>query len=515
MNDYKPPSDELRDLLDDYLSGLLDEPGTARLEQMLLADPAARDYFTRYCRLHTDLHLLARVSKAGQRALNTIGGEQPARRMYRSWRWIAAGAALAACLLVAFTILNWARRDDAKPPQSIAWLVNAQNCQWADDAGLASDFQPGRLLSLAGGLAEIRFAGGASVVIEGPARLELLSAHSARLISGKLAAHVPEPARGFQVHCPQGKIVDLGTEFGMTVGGDGATDVHVFSGKVEAHAGSAAAVGIEERQSAQIAGGAVALRPAGTDPAAAVVRAIAPSPIIVPRSLLLGFDRPIDGSLQDGAGRGTGLTHRLPGTGAELPARDARLNLNTDARRLELITTRSDINTQHQLAQGEYLGIRLADLGFTGSEDFEIAVTLPNIPALHAVGQFGLYAGTRSDQNIRGGLISRSEPGRYGQFLVNNNGGRDSDLNVVGLLSSGDDLHLVLRRREGRYSLSVDNRSTGASSSLTIRHPDFLDNASDLYVGFFAANPQSDSPTPLIINEMKATVWKPSARYAE
>ena len=49
------------------------------------------------------------------------------------------------------------------------------------------------------------------------------------------------------------------------------------------------------------------------------------------------------------------------------------------------------------MSTGEYLGVRLADLGFTGTEDFEISATIPNIPGLKVVGQFGLYAGSRSD----------------------------------------------------------------------------------------------------------------------
>ena len=49
----------------------------------------------------------------------------------------------------------------------------------------------------------------------------------------------------------------------------------------------------------------------------------------------------------------------------------------------------------------------LAELGFTGREDFEISATIPDIPGLKEVGQFGLYAGSQSDTNIRGGLISR------------------------------------------------------------------------------------------------------------
>src|SRR5262249_36328070 len=138
----------------------------------------------------------------------------------------------------------------------------------------------------------------------------------------------------------------------------------------------------------------------------------------------------------------------------------------------------------------EYLGVRLSDLGFTGKEDFEVAAAIPKIPALRRVGQFGLYAGTKCDRNIRGGVISKKEPGQYTQFVVNNNGGSDADSHFVGLSSVGDDLRLTLSRKAGKYALTVANETTGGSTTLTTRHPDFLDAEKDLYVGLFGANTQ-------------------------
>src|SRR5262249_30540232 len=146
-----------------------------------------------------------------------------------------------------------------------------------------------------------------------------------------------------------------------------------------------------------------------------------------------------------------------------------------------------------KLYHGEYLGLRLSDLGFTGKEDFSVTATIPDIPPLEKVGQFGLYAGARSDRNIRGGLISsgQGEFGQYTQFLVNNNNGQDADPNLVGLLSTGTDLRLTLKRTNGKYALTVENLTTGSTSTLSIRHPEFLDNECDLFVGLFGANTQS------------------------
>jgi FecR protein len=519
MNTTGDIPDDLKDLIDDYVAGLLDEARTERLEQRLRADVEARRYFVSYCRLHTDLHLEVRARQLGERALRTLGEvsaapsldsptgalHPPARRLLAFFpvKLLAA----AALLLLAIGAGWWiATRPGETGPQEVAWLVNAQNCQWEEDTEPAGAMRTGTILRVERGLAEIHFRSGARVVLEGPASLELLSANSARLLRGKLSARVPEPAIGFEVLSPQGKVVDLGTEFGVSVDDNGATDVRVFAGKVKASAGGDP-VSLTANQSARLDGAGVTLQPDGAN---GFVRAIVPPPVIVPRVLTIDFRSPVTGTLGDFLSNGTGLTHRLPGTGGKLGARDANLRLDPDNGHLSLLTTNSDINQQVNMDRGEYLGVRLADLGFTGSEDFAVTVAIPKIPALPHVGQFGLYAGTKSDRNIRGGVISKREPGQYTQFLVNNNGGRDTDSHFVGLSSVGDDLRLTLRRTAGKYSLTVANETTGGSTTLATRHPDFLDGERDLYVGLFGANTQSEVRKTLVIKEVQVTVWTAS-----
>ena len=55
MNEPEGLPERLRDLIDDYLLGLLDEAGVAELEGMLRQSVAARRHFVLYARLHTDL----------------------------------------------------------------------------------------------------------------------------------------------------------------------------------------------------------------------------------------------------------------------------------------------------------------------------------------------------------------------------------------------------------------------------------------------------------------------------
>jgi ferric-dicitrate binding protein FerR (iron transport regulator) len=528
LNEPAPaPEEALRDLIDDYLSGLLDEARLRELDERLRADPDARRYFVRYARLHTDLHLEARSRQASERALERIdrmtraaapgSGAARFRRSLLRTCLSPKFLAPAACLLLAAGVVWWSVKGPGGQEgrdATVAWLVNGQNCRWSEEEP-AGDMQAGKTLKLERGLAEIRFQCGARVVLEGPATLELLSGKSARLRRGRLTVRVPGATTGFEILSPQGKVIDLGTEFGVSVSDGGETDVYVFEGKVEAHPaddGKAGGVSLTQNQAARIAAGRVTPvdLPAGEG---RFVRAIVPPPVILPRTRRLTFDQRIEESLRDANGLGTGLTHRLPGTGGGLAEDDPHLRLDPDKGRLELTTTNSDLNTQFKLHHGEYLGVRLSDLGFTGKEDFAATVTLLDIPALELVGQFGLYAGARSDENIRGGLLSakRAGAGQYTQFLVNNHKKIDSDIYKVGLLSTGADLRLTLKRTGGKYSLTVENLTTGSASTLAIRHPEFLDDERGLYVGLFGANTQSEVQRTLIIKEFSVTVWTVSA----
>jgi hypothetical protein len=525
MSEQEPLADSVKDLIDAYLNGLLDEAGVAELEQCLHSSPEARRYFVRYARLDTDLHLEVRARQAGARAMARIEEQrQPALDPAPRLRPAIGRRRLAALLIAAAAVVAvgaglWVVNGyrNSGGDTAVAWLVNAQNCTWSEGEP-TGDLRAGKVLTIDRGLAEIRFRCGARIVLEGPARLVLLSDNSARLEQGKLTARAPGGATGFTILSPRGKVIDLGTEFGIAVGDNGATDVYVFEGKVEAQPTAhgrdkSGGMSLVQNQSARISDDGVTLKPAGRD-ADQFVRAIVAPPTVRPRTLQPDFDHPGHTGVLDVNGVGTGLPHRLPGTGARLPEHDPNLRMDPAKGRMELTTTNSDINTQLKVTQGEYVGTRLVDLGFTGAEDFAVTATILDIPALEFVGQFGLYAGTRSDENIRGGVISvkgdadqGKRLGQYKQFLVNDHNGRDADLCEVGLLSTGTDLRLNLKRVGGKYSLTVENLTDGSASTVTIRHPDFLDGARDLYVGLFAANPRSDVHKTLIIKNVSVTVW--------
>ena len=92
-------------------------------------------------------------------------------------------------------------------------------------------------LTLSRGLAEITFGDGAVVVIEAPAVFEPQSPRSMFLTSGKVSAVVSRVATGFTVNTVNASIVDLGTEFGVSVEGNGLCSLQMFEGKANLIAG--------------------------------------------------------------------------------------------------------------------------------------------------------------------------------------------------------------------------------------------------------------------------------------
>ncbi|MBI9019199.1 MAG: FecR domain-containing protein [Phycisphaerae bacterium] len=146
--------------------------------------------------------------------------------------------AIAAMVLVAFfldSLSKFAVRPGTPVSPIVARLVKTVDAVWKldgkDQIESGVSLRVG-LLTLEQGVAKIEFNNGAEIVLEAPASIDLVSNQEMILISGKLSAHVNENAVGFMVRTKNSKIIDLGTDFGISVDDNGSTDVHVFKGKV-------------------------------------------------------------------------------------------------------------------------------------------------------------------------------------------------------------------------------------------------------------------------------------------
>ncbi len=82
-------------------------------------------------------------------------------------------------------------------------------------------------------MAQLTFDVGAQVTVFAPAEFEITSPTSIRWVHGRVTTLVTENGRGFTIETPQGKVVDLGTQFGLDVSEKGETQVVVFQGSVD------------------------------------------------------------------------------------------------------------------------------------------------------------------------------------------------------------------------------------------------------------------------------------------
>ncbi len=119
-------------------------------------------------------------------------------------------------------------------PMVVGRLTGIHDCVWepsTQGGKLGEDVVAGAL-RLVHGTAEMTFANGVRVTIEGPTQLELESPAKTFLREGRLCAKVPAGATGYTVATSRLTVIDLGTEFGVETTADGQTNVQVFVGRV-------------------------------------------------------------------------------------------------------------------------------------------------------------------------------------------------------------------------------------------------------------------------------------------
>ena len=120
-------------------------------------------------------------------------------------------------------------------PVSAAQFTRSHECVWTDDGAvwpLGTHMYPGQKLKLQEGLAELTFPDGAKLLLRGPATFQL-NRGGGCLDIGSLTATVPQAASGFKIETPLATVVDLGTEFGVSVGVNGTSEAHVFKGRIQ------------------------------------------------------------------------------------------------------------------------------------------------------------------------------------------------------------------------------------------------------------------------------------------
>jgi hypothetical protein len=114
-----------------------------------------------------------------------------------------------------------------------AVLRKTINVSWPNTDSKITDgslLPPGRF-TFASGVAVIDFFCGATLVVEGPAQLDVISDWAVSVKNGRIEATVPPAAQGFTVKAAGTDIIDLGTRFALDMS-EGKAQVAVIDGEV-------------------------------------------------------------------------------------------------------------------------------------------------------------------------------------------------------------------------------------------------------------------------------------------
>ena len=239
MSEDLPP---LEASLQRYFDGGCSPDELATLSHCLASDATAANRFAELARLNAELESLfqgeADVSALQGFMSRTLPQQHVATS--RPVRWLGM---LAAAIAVAVAAGLWLYGHRGAGPSAAAIALVRANLhgQWAGGREVTVGAPlPGGAWELQSGLVELEVASGSSLLIEAPARFELLDAQHARLLSGSLVVRMPKGKSGFVVEMPQMRVTDLGTEFGASVASDGESRVQVFEGKVRAESNGTA-----------------------------------------------------------------------------------------------------------------------------------------------------------------------------------------------------------------------------------------------------------------------------------
>jgi len=220
--------------------------------------------------------------------------ERPRSSLLPGRRGIAL-MALAASVILAMSILL-VQLATRKPAATVVASSDAQ-LDSGLDASQGAAVATGKTISLVSGCLEVKFGGGADVVIQAPATFSVTSPVAMALASGRISATAAGAAHGFVVDTPNARVTDLGTEFGVGVDSAGTTEVHVFQGQVKVaqlHSANDSASAqnptiLSVGQAVVVAAGIVKPSATGAAPQA-FVRTLSPPPSLDVVDLICGGD---------------------------------------------------------------------------------------------------------------------------------------------------------------------------------------------------------------------------------
>jgi hypothetical protein len=246
---------ELNELCDRLVENNLSHDQNKRLEKWLSESEQARKFYISYLDMSVSLGYYADESLADEEEAEPQNITDKIVNFLQFWLPIAAlflfGGYLLYSLPLPFFEENQKSTDYVNIPQieqkpeakfksltqpAIAVLTKTVGLIWSNDkpnsVDIGSALQSGSF-SFLRGMAQIEFMQGTTAIMEGPIDAELIHENRLSVKQGKIRAHVPQVAIGFTVELPMGKVIDLGTDFGVDVHHEGSAEVFVYRGKVK------------------------------------------------------------------------------------------------------------------------------------------------------------------------------------------------------------------------------------------------------------------------------------------
>ena len=209
-----------------------------KFQTALREDAELRKTYRQYMRMNSHLTDMAEGQNQDSKAWEGKELKKTPLKFIQYSGWLAAVAVLAIALVLPSSpqVPGAAHVD---PPvlkeetsKGVAIITESVNVKWKGEAyqtGQALGLKP---IEIEEGILKIEFFCGAAVILEGPAKLEPISAWKAICHTGKLRANVPPAARGFTVQVDETDVVDLGTNFAIDATG-AQKKIQVFEGEVE------------------------------------------------------------------------------------------------------------------------------------------------------------------------------------------------------------------------------------------------------------------------------------------
>lgn len=257
-------NDRIEELLNQYFDGEISIEGFRELEKLLMDDEANRQRYLEKAAITGGLMNWAIEDNSRQINLERLKQLAESKGTNRFGLpnvsvdlptniWIALGLLVCVGVAAYFGTLmfNSATGSDSpvvaenagdrvqREADSVDSLFAARICMVSDDLEWGVEcpdeflmrLKRGDFVTISCGKALIEFASGAQLALFGPAKIKVLDVDAARLEIGRVRGYAD--GGNFRLATPTADIIDLGTEFGVSI--DGSANVHVslFKGSVD------------------------------------------------------------------------------------------------------------------------------------------------------------------------------------------------------------------------------------------------------------------------------------------